>query len=197
MSSRPPPPPRFPRHSAQYRAVAPSSTRRLTLSIVEMAILTGVALRLFRALVLTHGPSGSLIYLGGMFALGAVVFFGMATLHLSNFTVRRWLWRVPAFALIESAAEMGTSALLIALHREPLGTSRAEFADWGRMAAAVVLLRLAALILFGLVLAGVVQLVRHLMARRGLAGVTVEDDEPEGVDDPGGSDDGRTAGAPR
>lgn len=191
------PPPRFPRTTAQHRTVAPSSGRRLTLSIVEMAVLTGVVLRLFRALVLTHGPAGSLIYLGGMFAMGAVAFFGMATLHLSNYTVRRWLWRVPAFALIESAAEMATSALLIALHREPLGTSRAEFADWGRMAAGVVLLRVAALILFGLVLAGVVQLVRHLMARRGMAGVTVEDDEPEGVDDVEGSGQGWKADAPR
>ena len=194
MSSRPPPPPRFPRTTAQHRAIAPTSHRRLALSIVEMAVLTGVALRLFRALVLTHGPGESLIYLGGMFALGAVAFFGMATLHLSNFTVRRWLWRVPAFALIESAAEMATSALLIALHREPLGTSRAEFADWGRMAAGVVLVRLAALILFGLVLAGIVQLVRQVMARRGMAGVTVEDDEPEGADE---DDGGQAAGAPR
>jgi hypothetical protein len=47
------------------------------------------------------------------------------------------------------------------------------------------------------VLAGIVQLVRHAMARRGMAGVTVEDDEPEGTDDLGGAGEGWKAGAPR
>jgi len=173
------PPPRFPRHTASHRAQHPAAHRRFTASLVEMAVLTGVVLRLLRALVLTREPSGSLVVLGAAFAVGAIVYFGIATLHLSNFTVRRWVWRVPAFALIESAAEMATSALLIALNREPLGTIRAEFSDWPGMAVGVVLLRLGALALFALVLAGVVQVVRQVMARRAGPGELVDEEDEQ------------------
>jgi len=177
------PPPRFPRHTAGHPAVHHGGHRRFTASLVEMAVITGIVLRLLRALVLTHGPSGSLVYLGAAFAAGAIVYFGMATLHLSNFTIRRWVWRVPAFALVESAAEMATSALLIVLQREPLGTSRAEFSHWAGMAVGVVLLRLAALALFALVLAGVVQVVRQLMARRAGPGEAVGEQDEEDEDE--------------
>jgi len=93
------------------------------------------------------------------------------------------VWRVPAFALVESAAEMATSALLIVLQREPLGTSRAEFSHWAGMAVGVVLLRLAALALFALVLAGVVQVVRQLMARRAGPGEAVGEQDEEDEDE--------------
>jgi hypothetical protein len=160
-------PPFFPHSTDIWKVHEPSSLRRLTLSLVGTAAITGVALRLLRALALTSGPSESWLYLVGTFALGAVLFFGMATLHLGNYTLRRWVWRVPAFAAVEAAAEMGTSALLIAAGVEPLGTSQAGFRDWPAMAANAALIRLAALIAFALVLAGVVQLVRSAMARKG------------------------------
>lgn len=159
--------PFFPHTTVVWKVHEPTALHRLTLSLVGTAAVTGVALRLLRALALTSGPSESWLYLVGTFALGAVLFFGMATLHLGNYTLRRWVWRVPAFAVVEAAAEMGTSALLIAAGVEPLGTSRAELRDWPAMAANAALVRLVALVVFAFVLAGVVQLVRSAMVRKG------------------------------
>ncbi len=73
----------------------------MKVSLVEMAALAGVAVRLLRSLVFTHGPTGNLLYLGGMAALGGAVLLGMLSLHLSNFTLRRWVWRAPLFGVIE------------------------------------------------------------------------------------------------
>ena len=87
----------------------------------------------------------------------------MLTLHLANFPVRRWPWRVLAFALVETAAEMGDEPALIAAGREPLGSGRAHWHDWAALAAQHVLLRVVGARVFALVLAGVVQLVRYLL----------------------------------
>ena len=156
----------FPRHTVAWKLEEPPAFRRLSLSIVEMAVITGVVLRVFRAVAVSHGPSESWLYLGAMVALGLLILCGMATLHLGNFPVRQWLWRAPAFALITAAAEALTSLALIALGRERIGTTRATFADWGQLAGGIVLGRLVAVASFALVLAGVVQLVRFLLLRR-------------------------------
>lgn len=154
----------FPRQTIAWKLEEPPAFRRLTLSLVEMAAITGVVLRLYRSLALTHGPNSAL-YFGGTLALGAVFLFGMVTVHLGNFTVRHWLWRAPAFALVEVAAEMLTSLLLIALHREPLGSGRAELSDWPAVAWRALESHLIAICLFALLLAGIVQLVRHALLR--------------------------------
>ena len=156
----------FPRQTVHWKLEEPAAFRRLTLSVLEMAVLTGVVLRLYRSLALTHGPSDSWLYLGGSFALGAVLLFGMATAHLGNYTIRQWVWRVPVFAALEATAEMLTSLALIAVDREPLGTSRAEFAHWPSLAAEVLLTRLLALTVYALVLAGIVQFVRYALLKR-------------------------------
>ena len=143
----------------------PAAFRRLTMSIVEVAIVTGIVLRLYRAVVLTHGAD-SWIYLGGTFALGAIFLFGMVTLHLGNYPVRRWVLRAPVFALLETAAEMATSAVLIYLGREPYGSSRATFDDWLPMASNLLVWRFMPIILFALALSGVVQAIRFLLLRR-------------------------------
>jgi hypothetical protein len=154
----------FPRHTVAWKIEEPRAFRRLTLSLVEMAVLTGVALRLFRSLVLTHGQN-SWLYLGGTFALGGILLFGMTTAHLGNYTVRHWLWRGPVFGLVEAAAELATAMVLIAVGREPIGTERAEFSDWTRIAGDVLLYRVVPVIVFVAVLAGVVQLVRYTLIK--------------------------------
>ena len=156
----------FARDTTSWKTMdEPAAFRKLTMSLVEMALITGVVLRLYRSLVLTHGTD-SWIYLGGTFALGAVFLFGMVALHLGNYTVRRWVLRAPAFAVVEIAAEMATSAVLILLHREPLGSSRAEFSDWLPMAWNLFVWRFMPIILFALALSGVVQAIRYFLLRR-------------------------------
>lgn len=154
----------FPRHSIAWKVEEPPAFRRLTLSLVEMALITGVAMRLFRSLALTQGGS-SWIYWGAAAAIGGLLFFGMATAHLGNYTVRQWVWRGPLFAVLETVGEMVTSLALILLEREPFGSGRAELADWPAIALDTLAWRLAALSLFTLVLAGVVQFVRATMIK--------------------------------
>jgi hypothetical protein len=155
----------FPRSTNEIRSDEPSAFRALTLSIVEIGLITGVVTRLFRSLVLTHG-SNSWLYLGGMFAVGAVFLFAMATLHLANFPIRRWLWRAPLIGVLVAIGEMATSLLLIAVGREPSGTVRAELADWPGMAVSVLLFRVTAVCAWALVLAGAVTLARNALAAR-------------------------------
>jgi len=156
----------FPRTTAAWPTTKASPFRASTRSVVAMALVTGVLLRLYRALVLTHGSSGSWLYVVGAFVGGSIILFGMATLHLANYPVRRWPLRVAAFALLEVAAELATSAVLILLALEPLGTGRASFADWPSLATDAATRRIGMLVLFALVLAGVVQAVRMALGRR-------------------------------
>lgn len=164
--------PLFPRETAQWQAFDVPAWRTLTRSALEMGALTGVLVRAFRALALTHGTgadgSTGWGYLAGTFALGALVLCGMLTLHLANFPVRRWPLRVLLFALAEASAEVLVSALLIALGREPLGTTgRAHWHDLPSLAASTVVVRVAAFAVFATLLAAVVQAVRATLARRG------------------------------
>ena len=156
----------FPRHTAEWKIEEPAAFRRFSMSIVEMALITGVLLRLYRAVALTNGPTGSWLYLGGTFIVGSVFFFGMATLHLGNFPLKQWLWRAPVFAAIEGVAESLTSLGLIAIDREPMGSERAHFHEWVGIAADILFWRLVGIAIFALVLAGVVQFVRYLLLKR-------------------------------
>jgi hypothetical protein len=156
----------FPHVTSTFKIEEPPALRRFSMSILEMGVVTGILLRLYRALVLSQGPEQSLLYVSGMFTLGLAFLFGMTTLHLGNYTIRHWLWRVPAFALIEATAESLTSLALIALHREPMGSARATFADWPDLVLRTFPWRFAIILTFSLVLAGVVQLVRYGLLRR-------------------------------
>src|SRR5215204_3325923 len=122
----------FPHNTIEWRMEEPPAFRRLSLSLLEMAFITGVVLRLLRALTFTHGRVSWLFY-GLAFVLGTVILIGMTTAHLANFPVRAWAWRAPLFALVEVVGEMSTSLLLIWMHREPEGTARAGFEDWPSM----------------------------------------------------------------
>jgi hypothetical protein len=94
-------------------------------------------------------------------------------LHLSRVPLAQWFWRVPAFAVIESAAEMCVSALLILAAREPLGSTRAEMHDWTGLAVSVLITRLAVLAAYALLLGVIVQRLRHnaLMKDRARSGI--------------------------
>ena len=141
--------------------------RKLSRSLPAMAIVTGVVWRLLRAGLLGTGPTESPLFFGSVIALGVAVFFGMATLHLGNYPLKRWIWRVPVFALLEAVAEVATSALLIALAREPYGSAMAEWSDLTSIAITVLSTHVLVLSMYGGILALVVQGIRRSVAAAG------------------------------
>jgi hypothetical protein len=60
----------FPQHTVEWRLEEPRAFRRLSLSLIEMALLTGIVLRLLRALTFTHGRASWLFY-GAAFVVAA------------------------------------------------------------------------------------------------------------------------------
>jgi hypothetical protein len=165
----------FPRKTTEIRIHEPRAFRRLSYSLVEMALVTGVVMRAYRLVILTHGGN-SWLYLGATFALGAIFFLGMVTAHLANFPLHQYLWRAPAFAGIEVAAEMVTSALFISLGHEANGTVRAHWDDWLGMSVNALAIRGTAILLWAAILAGSVQLVRRTVVH--------EDEDRRGVTAP-------------
>lgn len=150
----------FPRHTVELKLEEPPAFRRLSLSLAEMALITGIVLRLLRALTFTHGRASWLFY-GAAFVVGTVILLGMATAHLANWTIRSWLWRAPLFAFLEAVGEMATSLLLIAVRREPEGAVRAEFHDWPSMALRALLQSELTICVWAAILAGVIVFVRR------------------------------------
>lgn len=157
--------PLFPRATTELRLEEPAAFRRFSQSLVETALVTGVIIRLYRALVLGNADGG-FAYWAAVTAVGFVILCGMVTAHLANYTLRRWLWRAPAFALVAVAGEMVTSLVLIAIGREPAGSVRAEWGDWPAMAGDALLYRGLAICLYAAVLALGVWAVRLLRRRR-------------------------------
>ena len=121
--------PYFPRQTIEFRLEEPKAFRRFSFSLIEMALVTGVLLRVYRVVVLTHG-SNNWLYIGGSVAIGVLFLLGMLTAHLANYPIHHYVWRGPAFAGIEVLAEMGVSALLIMVGHEANGTVRAHWDDW-------------------------------------------------------------------
>ena len=150
----------FPQNTIEWRMEEPPAFRRLSLSLAEMALLTGIVLRLLRALTFTYGRV-SWLYYGLVFVVGTLVLLGMTTAHLANFHVRAWTWRAPLFALVEVVGEMLTSLLLISLGREPEGTARADFQDWPSMSLRALAQSELSICLWALLLAAVIVFVRR------------------------------------
>lgn len=144
----------------------PAALRRLSLSLPQMALLTGIGLRLYRAAVLTYGWSDSWAWVGGTFLGGAVFLCLCVTLHLGNYPVRSWLWRAPVFAVMEAGAEIVLSLALTTVGLEPLGSAAASIEDWQGTAARILFWRLIGISLFALVLAIVTSVVRRLLLPR-------------------------------
>ena len=156
-----------PTTTGAWDAYEASAVRKFSRSLVAMATLTGVVWRLCRAVLLGTGPTDAPLFFGSVIALGVLVFFGMATLHVGNFPLKRWLWRIPAFAVVEGLAEVATSALLIAAGREPYGSAVAEWSDLGSIAATVLTTHVVVLSLYAGILALVVQGIRRSMTAAG------------------------------
>lgn len=150
----------FPQNTSTMRTEQPTVFRRLSLSLVEMALITGLLVRVYRSLVLTHGSS-SLFYIGSTVTVGLLFIIGMTTAHLSNYPLHHWVWRAPAFAGLEVVGEMATSLFLVWVSREPNGTVRAHYGDWPSMAIWTLVLRALVIVVWSLILAGIVQLVRR------------------------------------
>jgi hypothetical protein len=159
--------PYFPRQTVEWpKFEEPKAFQRFTRSLIEMAVITGVLFRLYRALAMTTGPASNWVYLAVAFGIGAAFLFGMATLHLGNYTLRKWLWRAPLFGAVEAGAESLTSLALILARREPMGSERASFNNWPEMAVNTLVWRVGAVIVFAVLLAAVVQSVRYMLLRR-------------------------------
>jgi hypothetical protein len=154
------------RLSRGIRLQEPPAFTKLARSLIDMALVTGIVARLYRALVLSRADSPTGTYVVVTFSLGAVFVLLMAALHLGRFSLREWLWRAPAFAAAEGVFEMITSAVLISLSREPLGSGAATFADWPHMFLRTVGWRIVTIVLFALLLAGIVKWIRFMLLRR-------------------------------
>jgi hypothetical protein len=161
----------FPKQTLEFKFEEPKAFRRISFSLIEMAVITGILLRVYRVVVLTHG-SNNWLYIGGTITLGVVFLLGMLTAHLANYPLHQYPWRGPAFALVEVVAEMTVSALLITVGHEANGTVRAHWDDWIGLGLNALLFRGLAIVIWTLLLAGVIQIVRR---------VVHEDEEPAEV----------------
>jgi hypothetical protein len=92
----------FPHKSHDWKLEEPAAFRRFTLSLVGMALATGLLLRIYRSIVLGRSLSSPLA-IGGAIVLGVVFLLVMVTAHVGDYPVRQWLWRVPAFIAVELA----------------------------------------------------------------------------------------------
>lgn len=140
--------------------------RRLSSSLPEMALLTGVTLRLYRAYVLSHGSPESGLWVGSTLVIGTVLLLVLLTVHLANYTVRHWWWRAPMFGALEAGTEIMMSLALTAVGLEKIGTGVADFSDWLPSAAQVLAWRVLLIIPFTALLAVVVTIVRRLLLAR-------------------------------
>lgn len=166
--------------SSEWDLEEPAAFTRIARSPVELALITGVVIRLFRAVVLTQGDATT-TFLGAALVLGTLFLLGMATLHLGRFPVREWPWRAPLFAIFETTGEMLVSLVLIALHREPWGTARAEFMDWQAMATGVVFWRVLGVSVWALLLGVTVSFIRGRVLKdtgREVEPTTLPDGQP-------------------
>jgi hypothetical protein len=153
----------FPRDVVHWADEHLHPLRAFSLRTIELAGLTGVLLRLFRAVVL--GTSGLFVLVTGVVA-GVIFLCGMLTWHLGNYPLRHWPMRLMGFAIVEITAELGMSTLLIAFGRERYGSGIATWIDWWPMAGNTAVGRIVVLGLYALVLAGTVKLVRRMVDKR-------------------------------
>lgn len=148
-----------------------------------MAIIAGVVVRVLHVISNAHGEQLDWHSFVGTFIAIPVVLLALATIHLASYPLQQWVWRAPAFALLESAVESVLSLVLIYASRERWGTGRATFSDWPAMTATTFLTRFAMVCIFALVLGGVAQYVRrreiHAERKKGHHGAA---DAPGGVE---------------
>lgn len=155
----------FPRKTIEFRAIELKLPRRVSLSLIGMAALTAVLVRLLRLAVRANGTLNVWEVLP-IFAVGFIILLGMAAVYLGNHPVHQWVWRAPLFAVLESVSEAIVSAILIAMHVERIGQARAEWANWLPMALTTLVRSSISILVFALVLAFVVQTVRRSLIHK-------------------------------
>jgi hypothetical protein len=152
----------FPREVIQWRDQHLHPLRAFSLSTIELAGVTGIVMRLFRAAAMSASMA---VFVLGLI-VGVLFLCGMLTWHLGNFPLRRWPLRAAWFTLIEATVELGMSSVLIAFKREPLGTGIATWHDWWWLAGHTLAERALIVLVYTLILAASVQLVRRAIDRR-------------------------------
>jgi hypothetical protein len=155
----------FPLDTLEWRTMEPSVLRRLSISLVIMAVTSGVVLRSVR-LVSLHA-SGLTVLLAWIVGLALLAAF--VTMHLGNYPLRQWVWRAPAFALIQTAASLTTSAVFVALGMERLGSAAMGWSQWLGDVFPTLVRNMVAVCGYALLLAASVQVVRRTLAARGNA----------------------------
>jgi hypothetical protein len=156
----------FPQDTLEWRVMEPSMLRRLSISLVPMAVIAGIVLRSAR-LVSLHAPGLTvlLVWIVGLALLAAFV-----TLHLGNYPLRQWVWRAPSFALVQTVASLTTSAVFVALGMERLGSTAMRWPQWLGDIFPTLVRNMIAVCAYALLLAVAVQLVRRTLAVRGARG---------------------------
>jgi len=152
----------FPRKTIEFHAVELKLPRRVSLSLIGMAAGTAVLVRLLRLLALSSRTL-TVWEIIPIFAAMYIVLLGMTAAYLGNHPVHQWVWRAPLFAVLECACEALVSALLISAHVERIGQVRAEWGNWTGMALLTLARHGVAIVVFAIVLAFVVQLVRSAL----------------------------------
>jgi len=135
--------------------------RRISHSLFETALITGVLVRVLHVVFVAHGAAFDWRAFLATILIVQVVVAAMATVHLANYPVPQWLWRAPVFALTEAVVEAFTSLALISMGRERWGTGRATMAEWPAIAGRILVWRFATLCLFAFVLGAIVQWYRR------------------------------------
>ena len=156
----------FPRDVIHWGEQQLHPLRAFAIRTIEPAGITGLILRLYRAVVLSAAATAGLLPFIAALLVGILFLCGMLTWHLGNYPVRRWPMRLAVFVLIEVVAEVGMSSLLIGFGRERVGARVATWSDWWPMAGQTLVERVVVMVLFAVVLAVSVQLVRRMVDRR-------------------------------
>src|SRR5689334_5253494 len=115
-----------PKQTLEWYVHEPEAMARLSRSLILTALLTGIAVRAWRDVLLASSSSSSWVYLIVTYIGQAVILLGSAAAHLGNYPIKRWLWRAPVFAIVAGLAESATSWVLIHYHFERLGTDYAH-----------------------------------------------------------------------
>jgi len=135
-------------------------------SLIPMAVITGIVVHSYIWFVLARasvnfGWIALLLAFSGRF----VLLLALATVYLGNHPVRQWIWRAPAFAVLEVAVEAIMVAALIKIRVERIGTEHAHRADWWGITSDIMIYHGIAILVFSAILAVVVQTVRYALLK--------------------------------
>jgi hypothetical protein len=135
-------------------------------SLVPMAVFTGIVVHSYIWFVLARasvnfGWIALLLAFSGRF----VLLLALATVYLGNHPVRQWIWRAPAFAVLEVAVEAIMVAALIRIRVERIGTEHAHRTDWWGIVSDIMVYHGIAILVFSAILAVVVQTVRYALLK--------------------------------